>query len=175
MDSFQEKYGIKGSVVSAVDLVKGIGICAGLDSIDVEGVTATIHTNFDGKTKAVIEELKAGKDFVYLHVEAPDECGHQGDRDGKIKSIEIIDEKMVKPIYDYLKASNEDFKILILPDHPTPIYIRTHTGNPVPYVLFDSRKQSYNEANAFDEEVAEASGNFFDEGFKLTDYFLDKK
>ncbi len=172
LNSFYEKYGIQGSVVSAVDLVKGIGICAGLQSIDVEGVTANIHTNFEGKTKAVIDELKAGKDFVYLHVEAPDECGHQGDIEGKIKSMEIIDEKMVKPIFEYLKTTGEDFKIMVLPDHPTPICIRTHTGDPVPYVLFDSRKQSFVESNAFDEELAVSSGNYFDKGFKLTDYFL---
>lgn len=175
LDPFKEKYGIEGSVISAVDLVKGIGLCAELDSIDVEGATGNIHTNFEGKTQAVIDELKKGKDFVYLHVEAPDECGHQGDCEGKIKSMEIIDEKMVKPIYNFLNNQEEPFKILVLPDHPTPLAIRTHTSNPVPYVLYDSTKDMFNKSNAYDEELAEKSGNFFETGDALTSYFLDKK
>lgn len=175
LDSFKEKYGLDGSVISAVDLVKGIGLCAKMDSIDVEGATGNIHTNYEGKTQAVIDELKKGKDFVYLHVEGPDECGHQGDCDGKIKSMELIDERMVQPIYEYLKNQEEPYKIMVLPDHPTPIAIRTHTSDPVPYVLYDSTKDTFNAANAYDEEVAEKSGNYFETGDALTDYFLDKK
>lgn len=175
LDSFKNKYHLEGSVISAVDLVKGIGICAGLESIDVPGATGNIHTNFDGKAMAGIDALKRGKEYVYLHVEAPDECSHQGDCPGKIKSMEIIDEKIVKPIYDYLSSKGEPFKILILPDHPTPIAIKTHTSDPVPFVLYDSTKEIYNENNAFDEIAADESGIFFDAGYKLADYFLDKK
>lgn len=175
LDSFKVKYGLNGSVISAVDLVKGIGLCARMDSIDVEGATGNIHTNYEGKTQAVIDEFKKGKDFVYLHVEGPDECSHQGDCDGKIESMELIDEKMVQPIYDYLKGQDEPFKILILPDHPTPLAIRTHTSDAVPYVLYDSTKDIFNEENAYDEELAGKSGNYFETGDALTDYFLDKK
>ncbi|NLK73354.1 MAG: cofactor-independent phosphoglycerate mutase [Clostridiales bacterium] len=175
LDSFKNKYHLEGAVISAVDLVKGIGICAGLESIDVPGATGNIHTNFDGKAMAGIDALKRGKDYVYLHVEAPDECSHQGDCSGKIRSMEIIDEKIVKPIYDYLSSQGEPFKILILPDHPTPIAIKTHTSDPVPFVLYDSTKEIYNKDNAFDEIAAEKSGMFFDAGYKLADYFLDKK
>lgn len=175
LDSFMDKYGLTGRVISAVDLVKGIGICAGLESIDVEGATGNIHTNFDGKAQAAIEGLLKGQDFIYVHVEAPDECGHQGDQSGKIKSMELIDEKIVHPIIDYLKSQDEPFRILVLPDHPTPLSIRTHTSDPVPYVLFDSTKESYNENNSFDEVAAEKSQNYFANGYELTDYFLDKK
>ncbi|MCG8482551.1 MAG: cofactor-independent phosphoglycerate mutase [Clostridia bacterium] len=175
LDPFKEKYGLDGSVISAVDLVKGIGLCADMESIDVEGATGTIHTNYDGKTQAVIDALKKGKDFVYLHVEGPDECGHQGDCDGKIRCMELIDEKMVQPIYEYLKGQEEPYKIMVLPDHPTPLAIRTHTSDPVPYVLYDSTKNVFNETNAYDEELAEKSGNYFETGDALSNYFLDKK
>jgi len=174
LDSFFEKYGLSGSVISAVDLVKGIGLCAGLESIDVPGATGTIHTNFEGKATAGINALKSGKDFIYLHVEAPDECSHQGDCEGKIKSMEVIDEKIVKPILEYLESQQEPFKILVLPDHPTPLSIRTHTSGAVPYVLYDSTKDIYNENNAYDEVSAEKSGNFYETGYALTDYFLGK-
>jgi len=121
LDDFEKKYGVKGSVISAVDLIKGIAIAAGLESIDVEGATGTIHSNFDNKAIACIESLKSGKDYVYLHLEAPDECSHQGNLEEKIKSIEIIDKKIVKYIKENLEIMNEEFKIMILPDHPTPI------------------------------------------------------
>jgi len=172
LNSFSEKYGLSGSVISAVDLVKGIGICAGLESIDVQGATGTIHTNFEGKAAAGINALKSGKDFIYIHVEAPDECSHQGDCEGKIKSMEIIDVKIVKPIFEYLESQQEPFKMLILPDHPTPLSIRTHTSDPVPYVLYNSTKEIYNDNNAYDEVSAEMSGNFFETGYALMDYFL---
>ncbi len=173
LKNFEERYGVKGAVISAVDLIKGIGICAGLDSIDVEGATGNLHTNFDGKADAVVEAFKNGTDFVYLHIEAPDECGHQGDLEGKIKSMEIIDEKVVTKILTYLKGKEEDYKVLVLPDHPTPVALRTHTSKPVPFVLFDSTKDSYNENNAFTEDSAEA-GLTFASGCDLTDYFFEK-
>jgi len=174
LKSFTQKYNLTGSVISAVDLVKGIGICAGLESVDVPGATGTIHTNFEGKAKAGIKALQDGKDFIYVHIEAPDECSHQGDCKGKIKSMEIIDEKIVKPIFEYLDSQQESFRIMILPDHPTPLSIRTHTSEPVPYMLYDSTKVKYNERNAFDEVASEKSGNYFDAGYKLTDYFLSR-
>ena len=171
LESFKNRYGVTGSVISAVDLIKGIGICAGLDSIDVEGATGNLHTNFIGKADAVIEEFKKGKDFVFLHIEAPDECGHQGDLEGKIKSMEIIDVDVVNKLVNYLKGQEEDYKVLVLPDHPTPVELRTHTSKAVPFVLYDSTKDVDNQENAFDEISAE-SGLSFDTGHGLTDYFF---
>jgi 2,3-bisphosphoglycerate-independent phosphoglycerate mutase len=171
LSSFFEKYHVNGVAISAVDLIKGIALCAGLESIDVAGATGTLHTNFEGKAAAAIKALQDGKDFVYIHVEAPDECSHQGDLSGKIKSVELIDEKIVGPLYEYLANTEEDFKILVLPDHPTPIAIRTHTALPVPFVLFDSTKHLYNGENEFSEVAAE-KGLYFNNGYELTDYFF---
>jgi 2,3-bisphosphoglycerate-independent phosphoglycerate mutase len=173
LSSFFEKYGVKGATISAVDLIKGIGICAGLTSIEVPGATGTIHTNYKGKADAAIQAFEGGTDFVYLHVEAPDECSHQGDLQGKIRSIELIDEKIVGPLADYLAKSGQPYSILVLPDHPTPLSIRTHTPDPVPFVLFDSTKHLYNGNNAFDEESAK-KGLFFSNGYELTDYFFSR-
>lgn len=172
LSSFYDKYQITGSVISAVDLIKGIGLCAGLDSIDVEGATGTLHTNFDGKAQAAIQEFKEGKDFVYLHLEAPDECSHQGDLAGKIKSLEIIDTKVLKPILTYLESAGEDHRILIVPDHRTPLDIRTHSSDPVPFVLYDSSKEAEeNKEQGFNEACGE-KGPFFDSGYALADYFF---
>jgi 2,3-bisphosphoglycerate-independent phosphoglycerate mutase len=174
LSSFYDKYGIKGTAISAVDLIKGIALCAGLSSVDVEGATGTIHTNFGGKARATIEEFERGQDFVYLHLEAPDECSHQGDLEGKIKSLELIDQLVFKPILDYLYSSGEAFRVLIVPDHRTPIAIRTHTATPVPYVLYDSEKVVVQDPErTFDEEVGK-KGRFFENGFELTDYFFAK-
>jgi len=123
LSSFYEKYKLKGSIVSAVDLLKGIGICAGLDVVNVEGATGNIHSNFKGKAQAIIKELKRGQDFVFVHIEAPDESGHRNELENKVKSIEIIDNDILRPVYEYLKGSGEDFALLITPDHPTPISI----------------------------------------------------
>ena len=138
LDPFFKKYGVKGSVISAVDLVKGIGICAGLRSVNVEGATGNINTNFKGKAQAVIDEIKNGQDFVYVHIEAPDECGHQGNIAEKIRAIEIIDDKVVGKIRKTLDKMGESYRLMILPDHPTPISIRTHTSDPVPFLIYDS-------------------------------------
>lgn len=174
LSSFYDKYGIKGTAISAVDLIKGIALCAGLSSVDVEGATGTIHTNFGGKARAVIEEYKRGQDFVYLHLEAPDECSHQGDLEGKIKSLGLIDQLVLKPILDHLSSSGEAFKVLIVPDHRTPIAIRTHSATPVPFVLYNSEKVTDPDPDkAFDEEVGK-KGRFFENGFELTDYFFAK-
>lgn len=172
LSSFYEKYRIRGTAISAVDLIKGIALCAGLDSVDVEGATGTLHTNFEGKTRAAIAEYEKGKDFIYMHLEAPDECSHQGDLEGKIKSLEIIDEKVLAPIAEYLMANGEDFRILVVPDHRTPVRIRTHSSDPVPFVIFSSKNQGYvNESNRFDE-VSGGGGMYFDSGFALADYFF---
>ncbi len=174
LSSFYDKYGIKGATISAVDLIKGIGICAGLESIYVEGATGNLHTNFSGKAEAVKEAFKNGMDFVYLHIEAPDECSHQGDLEGKIKSLELIDEKVMKPVLEYLESQEEEFKIMILPDHRTPLSIRTHSAATVPFVIYDSRKgQKINEEQKFNEKQGE-KGQFFESGYLLTDYFFNR-
>ena len=172
LPSFSEKYQIAGTAISAVDLIKGIAICAGLSSVDVEGATGTIHTNFKGKADATIEEFRNGKDFVYLHLEAPDECSHQGDLEGKVKSLEMIDQLVLKPILEYLYSSGETFKVLIVPDHRTPLAIRTHSSTPVPYVIYQSdREEAPDSSKAFHEAAGE-KGRFFENGYELADYFF---
>jgi 2,3-bisphosphoglycerate-independent phosphoglycerate mutase len=175
LSSFYDKYKITGTAISAVDLIKGIAICAGLDSVDVEGATGTLHTNFNGKAQATIEEFKKGKDFLYVHVEGPDECSHQGDQPGKIQCLESIDEKIVKPIVEYLRTTGEGFRVLIVPDHRTPLCIRTHSSDPVPFVLYDSTKeQTAAPEKAFSEESG-SKGKRFGSGYELADYFFGKK
>lgn len=164
---FEEKYHVKGSVVSAVDLIKGIGICAGLNSIDVEGATGTVHTNFDGKAQAAINALKNGSDFVYVHLEAPDECGHQHDIDNKVRSIELIDEKIIVPIMNAMKEAGEDFSIMVLPDHPTPLNLRTHTSDPVPFALYRSNAPQQSGVTAYNEKTAESTGVYVEQGYQL--------
>ncbi|MGI6752084.1 MAG: cofactor-independent phosphoglycerate mutase [Anaerovoracaceae bacterium] len=172
LTSFFEKYGVKGTAISAVDLIKGIGICAGLDTVDVPGATGTINTNYEGKARATIEEFKRGQDFVYLHMEGPDECSHQGDLAGKIKCLEIIDREIAGPVIEYLEGTGEDYKILVLPDHQTPMHIRTHSPDPVPFVLFDSRDIKADDGLKQYGETAASSGPFFENGYQLADYFF---
>lgn len=172
LSSFYEKYGINGAAISAVDLIKGIAILAGLDSIDVEGATGTLHTNYEGKTNATIQAFKQGADFIYLHLEGPDECSHQGDMEGKIECLELIDEKVLAPILSYLEQMGEDYKVLVLPDHKTPLSIRTHSSVAVPFVLFDSRNAKTDNANKQFNEKSGAQGKFFESGYKLADYFF---
>ena len=176
LPGFGEKYGLKGSVISAVDLVLGIGICAGLEPVEVEGATGNIHTNFDGKAQAAIDHLlNKGKDFVYLHIEAPDECGHRYEVDNKVKSIEIIDRKIVAPIINALNASGEEYSMMILPDHPTPLCLRTHTSDPVPYLIYRSRATKQSGVKKYAEKDAAATGIYIEDGFKLMDkYIFDK-
>lgn len=174
LSSFYDKYKITGTAVSAVDLIKGIAICAGLDSVDVEGATGTLHTNFEGKAQAAVEEFKKGKDFVYMHLEGPDECSHQGDQPGKIKCMELIDEKIAKPIVEYLRSTGEAFKVLVVPDHRTPLCIRTHSSTPVPFVIYDSREeQNLDKARAFNE-TSGIMGKSFGSGYELADYFFER-
>lgn len=173
---FKDKYGIDGTVVSAVDLIKGIGICAGLTSVDVEGATGTLHTNYEGKQKAAVEAFEQGKDFVYMHLEGPDECGHQGDVPGKVESLEKIDKLVLKPTIDYLRSTGEDFKVLVVPDHRTPICLRTHNSVPVPYVIYKSYDEKQKDASrTFTESAGEKSGKFFANGYEMADYFFGEK
>ena len=165
LSSFQEKYGITGTAISAVDLIKGIALCAGLNSVDVEGATGTIHTNFRGKAEAAVSEFKKGKDFVYIHLEAPDECSHQGDPESKVKALELIDEKVLGPILEGM--AGKDFNLLIMPDHPTPLATRTHSRDPVPYLLYRSGKPYPSAASSYDEESASRSANFVEKGWEM--------
>ncbi|NLY44328.1 MAG: cofactor-independent phosphoglycerate mutase [Clostridiaceae bacterium] len=172
LPGFYEKYGLKGSVISAVDLIKGLGICAGLHSVNVEGATGNINTNFSGKARAALEELKRGQDFVYIHIEAPDECGHRHEIDNKVKAIEYIDQKIIKVIMEELNNMGEDYRIMVLPDHPTPLDIRTHTSDPVPYIIYRSDKKVFNPELTYDELSAQKTGNYIAEGYTIMDYFL---
>ena len=174
LENFEEKNGVKGSVVSAVDLLKGIGICAGMETPEVKGATGYIDTDFEGKTNAAIESFKNGADLVYLHFEAPDECGHRGEAENKVKAIEMIDSRALKPMLEYFEESGEDFRILIMPDHPTPLETMTHSSAPVPYMIYDSRKD-LNGAEAFNEKSAAASGIFVSHGPEIMDKLLEKK
>ena len=172
-DSFEKMHSIKGAVISAVDLVKGLGLCAKMCVPDVEGATGNIHTNFEGKANAAIDFYKKGGEFVYLHVEAPDECGHRKEIFNKVKSIEYLDLKILAPIIEYFDKSGDDYKILVMPDHPTPLSIMTHTHEPVPFMIFDSRNvnEKYEEAS-YDEKYASSTNIFFDKGYQLIDHFL---
>ena len=168
---FKKKYGMSGAMISAVDLLKGIGKFAEMDVIEVEGATGYIDTNFKGKADAAIKALKDGADFVYVHMEAPDECGHRAEVENKVKAIEIIDEQVLGPMLEAFKG--EDIRILICPDHPTPLDLKTHTSNPVPYLIYDSTKEMQG-AEKFDEAHAEASGIFRSVGHELINVFLQK-
>ncbi len=172
LSSFAEKYGVQGSVISAVDLVKGIGVCAGLRVVEVPGATGNIHTNFVGKAMAAVQELKNGQDFVYVHLEAPDECGHRYEIANKVRSIELIDEKVVQVILEQMEGLGEPFRMLLLPDHPTPLSLRTHTHDPVPYLLYDSTAPKNAPGQTYDEATAERTGVMVDEGYRLMDRFL---
>ena len=165
---FFEKTGLRGAVISAVDLIQGIGRCAEMDVIKVEGATGTYETNFAGKAQAAITALSGQTDYVYVHIEAPDECGHHGQIKEKIYSIEQIDSQILAPIWAYLEGCGEDYAILVLPDHPTPIQIRTHSAEPVPFALYrkgdsGARTLRYTELNA------KNTGVLLPEGHRLID------
>lgn len=171
LENFRERYGLSGGMVSAVDLLKGIAIGAGMKSVDVEGATGTLSTNFEGKAKAATELLDNGCDFVFVHLEAPDECGHQGDLEGKIKAIELVDKKILGPVYEHLKASGEDFAIMVMPDHFTPVSILTHSREPVPYLMYSS-KRALSAGGDYNEKAAAESGIYYDKPWELTNKFL---
>ena len=173
LPSFKEKWGLDAAVISAVDLIKGIGLCAEMKSIDVEGATGNVHTNYKGKADATIEAFKNGCELVYVHVEGPDECGHRAETENKVKSIELIDSKILAPVYEYLKECGEPFKIMVLPDHPTPICKRTHTIDPVPFFIYssDSDKQG---CETFDEQTAKDMGYYVPNGYTLMNILTEK-
>lgn len=173
LQSFTEKTGLKGAMVSAVDLLKGIAVGAGMKVYQVPGATGSIDTNFEGKAQAAIDALtKDGCDFVYVHVEAPDEMGHQGLLKEKIQSIEYLDRRLIAPVKKAMEDAGEDFRMLVLPDHPTPIRLRTHTGDPVPYVLYDSTRQRKS-IQKYTEAEAEATGNYEPHGYRLIQRLLE--
>jgi 2,3-bisphosphoglycerate-independent phosphoglycerate mutase len=167
---FAEKYEINGSVISAVDLVHGIGILAGLKTVHVQGATGNIHTNFKGKAEAALNELENGSDFVYLHIEAPDECGHQGLMDKKIQSIEKIDSQVLALLLKGLEKW--DYSLLLLPDHPTPLSIKTHSRDPVPFVIYRNFSKHTNPGLYYFEKDASSTGLHIDRGHTLMDMFL---
>lgn len=169
--SFTEKTGLRGSVISAVDLVKGIGMCAGMNIVDVEGATGNINTNFEGKARAAVAEFKNGADFVYLHFEAPDECGHRGETENKIKSIEYLDSRVLKIILEEME--NEDIVILIMPDHPTPLDIKTHTREAVPFMIYKSTDIKDNPDFVYTEKCAREKGIFVQNGYTLIDMMIN--
>ena len=172
LTSFEGKTGKKGVMISAVDLLKGIAVGSGMDRIVVEGANGGLHTNYVGKAEAAVKALtEDGYDFAYVHVEAPDEMGHQGSMEKKIQAIENLDEKVIDVIVRGLEDAGEDYRLLILPDHPTPIRVRTHTGDPVPYLLYDSTKEA-NGLNTYNEKNARESGIMWEDGFRLIDHLL---
>lgn len=173
LSSFEEKNHKRGVMISAVDLLKGIAIGAGMEVLHVEGANGGLHTNYEGKADAAVQALlKDGFDFAYIHVEAPDEMGHQGSVERKVQAIEYLDERVIKRVKEQMDASGEDYRLLIMPDHPTPIRIRTHTSNPVPYLLYDSTEPLTKSWN-YNEEEAEQSGNDVAEGYRLIDHLFE--
>lgn len=175
VSNFQKTYGVKGSVISAVDLIKGIGICAGMKVIEVEGATGNIDTNFTGKGKAALETLLDGQDLVYIHVEAPDECGHRGEIENKVKAIELIDELIVGPLLEGLEKAGEEYSILVMPDHPTPLAIKTHISDPVPYLIYRSTEPVDSGINTYTEEACRSTGRFVEHGYELMKVLLEGK
>lgn len=173
LTSFEELYGLKGSVISAVDLLKGIGLAAGMSVPSVEGATGYIDTNFEGKAKAGVEEFKRGQDFVYFHFEAPDECGHRNEPENKVRAIELIDERVLPILLDYLDGCGEDYKIMILPDHPTPIATMTHAGDAVPYMIYHKNGEIDSSVTSINENTAKATGNYVAVGHTLIKKFLE--
>ena len=173
LDSFESKFGLKGAVVSAVDLIRGIGKCAGMTVCEVEGATGYVDTCWEKKTAAALDELAGGCDFAYLHFEAPDECGHRAEPENKVRSIELIDSLVLAPMLERLKKY-EHYRIMILPDHPTPLTLMTHTNTPVPYLIYDNLEHKNSGVSCFTEKTAEATGTFIEVGHSIMERFLAK-
>ena len=172
LENFEQRYGIKGCVVSAVDLLKGIGICAGMEVPEVEGATGYLDTNFEGKAQAGIDALRNGCDFVYLHFEAPDECGHRNEPENKVRSIEYIDSRALPPVLDALREMGAH-KIMVLPDHPTPIVTQTHASDPVPYLIYSSVNEKDSGVASINEDTASKTGCFIDYGPGILKHFIE--
>ncbi|PWE87459.1 phosphoglycerate mutase [Eubacterium ramulus] len=175
LSSFEEKTHLKGAMISAVDLLKGIAVGASMKVIEVEGANGGLNTNYEGKAQAAIDVLtKEGYDFAYIHVEAPDEMGHQGSVERKVKAIEYLDSRVIKPVKEGLEAAGEDFRMLVLPDHPTPICMRTHSSDSVPYLLYDSTDFQQHDWK-YNEAEGESSGNYVACGHEIIDYLFGRK
>lgn len=168
--SFEEKYGLKASMISAVDLLKGIGKFSGMNVVTVPGATGYLDTNFVGKAQACIDQLASGQDFVYIHVEAPDECGHRYEIENKVKAIELIDEKILGPVIKALD-DYDDYKILIMPDHATPLRLKTHTNDPIPYLIYHKQNE-VNGVDKFCEDQSKDNGNYIAVGHTVMDKFV---
>lgn len=168
---FEDLFGKTGAVISAVDLLKGIAICSGMSTPEVEGATGYIDTNFEGKAEAAVKELQSGKDMVYIHLEAPDECGHRNEPENKVRSIELIDQRVLPIVLEELEKY-DDYKVMILPDHPTPIVTKTHAADPVPYLIYQKSKPQTS-VDTINEETAKATGVFVDDGPSLMPHFLN--
>ncbi len=174
IQNFEEKTGLKGAMISAVDLLKGIAVGAGMQVLDVPGANGGLHTNYEGKAQAAIKALlEDGCDFAYIHVEAPDEMGHQGSIENKIKAIEYLDSRVIAPVKEAMDASGQAYRMLICPDHPTPIRCRTHTANPVPFILYDSTRERKS-VRKYSEKEAEQTQNYEPNGYKLLNRLLQK-
>ena len=172
LTSFEEKTGKRGMMVSAVDLLKGIAAGAGMGIRLVEGANGGLHTNYEGKAEAAWKAvLEDGYDFAYIHVEAPDEMGHQGSAERKVQAIEYLDSRILKPLTEKLDGEKADYRLLVLPDHPTPVRVRTHTGDSVPYMLYDSTAP-LSETWDYNEEAGRESGNYIAEGHKLIEHLF---
>lgn len=172
LTSFKKKTGKDGVMISAVDLLKGIAVGAGMENIYVDGANGGLHTNYKGKAEAAADALLKGKDFAYIHVEAPDEMGHQGSLEKKVQAIEFIDREVIKTVIERLEASGEAYRLLVLPDHPTPVSVRTHTAAAVPYLLYDSTaplEKSWH----YNEREAKMSGHRVSEGYTLIEHLFD--
>ncbi|MCI6771000.1 MAG: cofactor-independent phosphoglycerate mutase [Oscillospiraceae bacterium] len=168
---FEDLFGKTGAVISAVDLLKGIAICSGMSTPEVEGATGYIDTNFEGKAEAAVKELQSGKDMVYIHLEAPDECGHRNEPENKVRSIELIDQRVLPIVLEELEKY-DDYKVMILPDHPTPIVTKTHAADPVPYLIYQKSKPQTG-VDTINEETAKVTGVFVDDGPSLMPHFLN--
>lgn len=174
LSDFEQKNGKKGVMISAVDLLKGIAVGAGMKVIEVEGANGGLHTNYEGKAMAAVNALcDEGYDFAYIHVEAPDEMGHQGSLERKLQAVENLDNKVIRIVKEQLEAKGEDFRMLVLPDHPTPICIRTHVGEPVPYLLYDSTKKIVSDLR-YNEKDAKKSGIYIENGHEIIDHLFEK-
>lgn len=173
LPAFSDVYGKKGAIVSAVDLLKGIAKCAKMEAPEVEGATGYIDTNFEGKAHAAVDALKNGCDFVYIHLEAPDECGHRNEPENKVKAIEMIDSRVLPIVLDGLKAIGEDYKIMVLPDHPTPIVTQTHAADPVPYLIYHKANEKQG-VDSINEETAKNTGVFIENGPDIMRKFLEE-
>lgn len=171
LEAFEKEYGLKGSIISAVDLLKGIGLSAKMSVPDVEGATGYIDTNFEGKARKAVEELENGSDLVYIHIEAPDECGHRNEPENKVKAIEMIDSRVLPIVLEGLEKY-DDYKIMILPDHPTPIVTMTHASDPVPYMIYHKKNEKKG-VETINEETAKETGNFIENGPTIMRHFIE--